>query len=207
MKITDINPQKRNERVNIFIDGKFAFGLSQELCFKYGLNVDKEVSQEFIDDVLKSEEESKVINSALNLLSYRQNSIQELYSKLKRKRYEEEYILKAIEYCKDRNYLDDKLYAEYYVKDKTYLNKYGSVRIRYDLLKKGVSKDIIDEVLDLDFNDEFSRALELAGKKIKSYSNDDKDAIYRKLGGFLQRKGYTYDVVTKVLREVIGELE
>lgn len=207
MKITDINPQKRNERVNIYIDGSFAFGLSQELCFKYDLSVDKEVSKDFIDKVLKSEEEKRVINSALNLLSYRQNSIQELYTKLKRKGYEEEYIIKAIEFCKERDYLNDKSYAENYIKDKTYLNKYGEIRIRYDLIKKGISKDIIDEVLDLDFDDEYSRALELAEKKVKSYGKDDKNAIYRKLAGFLQRKGYSYDVVSKVLREVLDGIE
>ncbi|MDR7870757.1 MAG: RecX family transcriptional regulator [Tissierellaceae bacterium] len=205
MKITDITPQKRNERVNIYIDGKFAFGLDEELRYKYDLFVDKEVTKEFIDDVLKAEEQNKVIFSALNILSYSQRSEKEVYTKLMRKGYEEEHVLKAIEYCKERNYINDRLFAESFIKDKTNLNKYGSVRIRYDLIAKGIDKEIIDEVLELDFDDEYSRAYELASKKIKSYRNDDRNAIYRKLGGFLQRKGYSYDVVMKVLREVLEE--
>ena len=206
MRITDITPQRKHERVNIYIDGKFAFGLSLELQVKYDLYKDKEVTQDFIDDVVKAEEQNKVLNSAFNLLSYSQRSTQEIYDKLMRKGYEEEYVLKAIDYCKERNYLNDKAYAENFIKDKTNINKYGSVRIKYDLIAKGISRDIIDEVLDLEYEDEYSRAFELAEKKIKSYRNDDRNAIYRKLGGFLQRRGYTYDVVSKVLKEVLGEL-
>lgn len=206
MKITDITPQKQNERENIYIDDKFAFGISAELRYKYDLYIGKEITDDFINDVLKAEEQNKVLNHAFNILSYGQKSKKDVYTKLMRKGYEEEFILKAIEYCEDRNYINDKLYAENFIKDKTNINKYGSNRIRYDLISKGVSKDIIDEVLDLDHDEEYERAIELAHKKMKSYKNDDKAAIYRKLGGFLQRRGYTYDVVSKVLREALGEL-
>lgn len=207
MRITDIVPQNKYDRVNIYIDGKFAFGLSEELRYKLNLNVDKLVSQDFIDDVIKGEEKNKVINSALNLLSYRQRSIKEMYTRLIQKGYDEEYVINAIEYCKERNYLDDKMYAESFIRDKTNLNGYGSIRIRFDLLSKGISKDIVDEVLNIDFAEEYSRAHELAQKRIKSYRNDEKNAIYQKLGGFLQRKGYSYDVVSKVLKEVLEKLE
>ncbi|NLW21899.1 MAG: hypothetical protein GXY88_01370 [Tissierellia bacterium] len=50
---------------------------------------------------------------------------------------------------------------------------------------------------------EYERALELARKKISSYKKDNRDAIYRKLGGFLQRKGYSYDCIMKVLKEIV----
>lgn len=206
MKITDITPQKQNERENIFIDDKFAFGVSSELRYKYDLHIGKEITDDFINDVLKAEEQNKVLNHAFNILSYSQNSKKGLYTKLMRKGYEEEFVLKAIEYCEERNYINDKLYAENFIKDKTNINKYGPNKVRYDLISKGVSKDIIDEVLVIDSDDEYERAIELANKRIKSYKNDDKAAIYRKLGGFLQRRGYTYDVVSKVLREVLKEL-
>lgn len=207
MKITDIMPQKRNGRVNIYINNSFAFGLNEELRFKYDLYVDKEITQDFINDVLKAEEQNKVLNHAFNILSYGQNSKKSLYTKLMKKDYEEEHVLRAIEYCEERDYIDDKAYAKSFIKDKVNLKKHGSNRIRYDLISKGVSKDIIDEVLDLNFDEEYERALELADKKVKSYKNDDTNAIYRKLGGFLTRRGYPYDIVTKVLRQILRDLE
>ena len=117
------------------------------------------------------------------------------------------YMNEVAQYCEERNYINDRLYAESFIQDKTNLNKYGSNKIRYDLISKGVSKDIIDEALDLNPDEEYERAFELAHKRIKSYKNDDKKAIYRKLGGYLQRRGYTYDIVSKVLRQILEELE
>lgn len=206
MKISAITPQKKGERENIYIDDSFAFGLSAELRYKYGLCVGMEVSDDFLNDILKAEEQNKVIKHALNILSYSANSKKTLYTKLLRKGYDEELVYKAIDYCQEKNYINDKEYAESFIRDKTNLNKYGTNKIRYDLISKGVSKDIIEEVLDLDPDEEFERALELANKRLKSYKNDDKNAIYRKLGGYLQRRGYTYDVVSKVLRVILSEL-
>ena len=67
MKITRIESQKNINRVNIYIDNKFAFGLTDEIRYKYDLHTNKEIDEEFIEDVLKAEEQNKVINKALNL--------------------------------------------------------------------------------------------------------------------------------------------
>lgn len=204
MKITDIETQKKNkDRVNIYIDNKFAFGLTDEIRYKYGLEINKEVDSDFVNNVLKAEEQSKVTNQALRLLSYRQRSKKEIYDNLKRKGYEDKYIEKAIEYCKDQNYLNDRLFAESYIKDKKHLNKLGSIRIKYELIKKGISDEIIEESLEIDSDDEYNQALELAEKKMKSYKGQDNNSIYRKLGGFLQRRGYSYDIVSKILNEIL----
>ena len=68
---------------------------------------------------------------------------------------------------------------------------------------KGIDDDIIDNVLTEDGESEYDRALEVAIKKYQAYKNDSKDKIYRKLGGFLQRKGYSFDIVNRILKELI----
>ena len=45
---------------------------------------------------------------------------------------------------------------------------------------------------------------ELAENKIKSYLKDKKDAQYRKLSSYLLRKGYSYDIVSRVVKEIIN---
>lgn len=207
MKITDIVAQKNKDRVNIYIDGSFAFGLSQEIRFKYDLFVGKEVDQTYIDDVLRAEEKNKVLNNAFSILSYGQNSKKQIYIKLMKKGYDEEDVIDAIEFCEEKGFINDKLFAESFIRDRTNLKNYGSMRIRYELISKGISKDIIEEVLNLDFQDEFDRALNLAKKRIKQYKDDDKNAVYRKLGGFLYRRGYSYEIVSKVLYEVLNDLD
>lgn len=206
MKITKIETQKRNlDRVNIYIDDQFAFGLTDILRYKYDLFSGKEVTQEFIDDVLKAEEQNKVINHALKLLSYRSRSEKEIYDKLKEKGYDEDKIENAIKYCIEKNYINDKDFAEAFIRDKININKLGSQRIKYELISKGVSSNIIDEVLEPNHEEELNMAMELALKKIHSYRNDDYNAIYRKLGGYLQRRGYSFDIIRKVLNNVLDK--
>lgn len=205
MKITSIEPQRNQKRVNIYVDDLFTIGIDLELKYKHKLEVGMEVDDDFIKKVLRAEEKNKVINHALNLLSFRQRSEKEIYTSLKRKGYEEVYIEHAIDYCRTQKYLDDRSFAKAFIKDKLNINKLGGQRIKYELQKKGVSQEIIDELLVLDKDDQLEAAFKLAEKKLPSYKKDDRNAVYRKLSGFLQRKGYSYEIVSKVMREVLKD--
>ena len=204
MKITSIEPQKNNnDRVNIYLDGNFAFGISIEILYKYGLEKDTEIDEEYIKNVLKAEERSKAINYALNFLNFKWRTEKEIRNKMLLKGYDEEIIQETISYLKEQKLIDDRRFAEGFVKDKINFNKLGKYRLKNELYNKGISGDIIDEVLSENCDDELERAMELGRKKLPSYKNDDKNAIYRKLGGFLQRKGYSYDCISKVMKELL----
>lgn len=202
MKITKIEPQRNNERINIYIDGEFAFGLMKEIQYKYGLSEDMEIDKEFIDDILLEEERLKAKDKALKFLSYRQRSHKEIEDKLKKEGFSDEIIDKTIDFLKNYNLIDDMAFAKNFIMDKAKINKYGPEKIKYELYMKGISKDIIDKALE-DYGDEYSIALELAKKKIKSYKDNDRNSIYRKLGGFLQSRGFSYECISRVLRELV----
>lgn len=201
MIITKIEPQKNDKRINIYIDGNFAFGLMKEIQYKYSLKEGMEIEQSFIETVLLEEEQLKANNTALDYLNYRKRTEKEIIDKLSEKGFEENIINNTLDYLKKYKFVDDLDYASSFVQDKVNLSKHGPYKIRYDLYRKGVSQEIIEEVLEED--DEYPRALELAKKKIVSYKNDDRNKIYRKLGGYLQRRGYSYDCVSRVLKELV----
>ncbi|QQY78968.1 regulatory protein [Keratinibaculum paraultunense] len=205
MKITKIEQQKNNkERVNVYIDDKFAFGLMIEIKYKYDLQENMEINEEYIEKVLREEELSKAKDQALKFLTYRQRSEKEIIDKLRKKGFEESIIDDTLNYLKKYKLVDDVEFAKAFMKDKINLNKFGPIRIKHELYKKGIDNTIIEKVLEENDNeDEYNRALNLAKKKLPSYKNDDKNAIYRKLGGFLQRKGYSYDCIFKVLKELV----
>lgn len=205
MKITSIEPQKNKNRVNIYIDNLFTIGIDNELRYKYKLEVDMEVDDYFIQDILKAEEQHKVTNYALNLLSYRQRSEKEIYLALKRKGFDETYINYSINYCIKNNYINDKSFAKSFINDKLNLNKLGPERIKYELILKGISKDIIEELLIIDSDKQYEMAIELAQKKLPSYKKDKPEAIYRKLSALLQRKGYSYDIISRVMRKILKD--
>lgn len=161
-----------------------------------------ELSQEYIEDIILEEEQIKTNNAALKFLGYRQRSEMEIRDKLKQKDFETNFIDNTIIYLKENGLINDLAFAEAFVKDKIHLNKHGPKKIKYDLYKKGISDNIIDQALEQD-DTEYERAFELAKKKMYSYRNDDKNAQYRKLGGFLQRRGYSSSHVYNILDELI----
>lgn len=207
MKITKIESQRRRNRVNIYVDNEFALGIDEEVMLKYNLKKDMEIDDNFIENILLAEEENKALNYTLKLLSYRQRSEKEIYDALKRKGYIEEHIENVIANCKDKNYLNDKQFARSFANDKINLNKYGPERIKHELKLKGVSRNIIDEAVDFDRDEQYDMAMEVASKRMNSYRNDDKRAIYRKMSGFLQRRGFSYDIISKVVREVLEAMD
>ncbi|NLK43784.1 MAG: hypothetical protein GX300_05265 [Tissierellia bacterium] len=205
MKISKIEPQKNKNRVNIYVDNKFAIGIDMEIMYKYKLEIDMDVDDDFISDILVAEEKNNAINYALKLLSYRARSEKEVYTALKRKGFEEDIIEYSINYCKDLDYLDDRKFAESYIRDKINLSKLGTERIRYELKLKGVSEDIINRELRVNKDEQFQSAMELGEKRLRLYKNDSREAKYRKLSGFLQRRGYSYDIISKVLKELLQD--
>ena len=203
MKISKIEPQKNRHRVNIYVDDKFAIGIDNEIRYKYKLEVDMEVDDDFINEILVAEEKNNAINYALKLLSYRQRSEKEMCDSLKRKGFDEDIINHTLEYCKERDYLNGRKFAESFIKDKINFSKLGTERIRYELRLKGVSDEIINRVLRVSKDEQLQSAMELGEKRLRLYKDDSKDAKYRKLSGFLQRKGYSYDIIAKVLKELL----
>lgn len=209
MKITKIEPQKRNKnRVSVYIDETFAFGVDMEVAYTCGLKEGLDIDRQWLDEVVRKEEQFRAQNYALNLLSYRARSEREIMERMQQKGYELSVIEDTIAYLKEQGYLDDHAFAEMFIRDKSELNKYGQNRIKTELYKKGVAREVINGLIEemIDSNSEYEKAKELAEKKIKSYQKDSKQAQYRKLNGFLIRKGYPYDVVSRVVKELVSNM-
>lgn len=209
MKITKIEPQKRNKnRVSVYIDETFAFGVDMEVAYTCGLKEGLDIDRQWLDEVVRKEEQFRAQNYALNLLSYRARSEREIMERMQQKGYESSVIKDTIAYLKEQGYLDDYAFAEMFIRDKSELNKYGQNRIKTELYKKGVAREVINGLIEemIDSNSEYEKAKELAEKKIKSYQKDSKQAQYRKLNGFLIRKGYPYDVVSRVVKELVSNM-
>ncbi|PLS19574.1 recombinase RecX [Bacillus sp. M6-12] len=205
-KITKIEQQKRHHhRFSLYVNDEFALGVDEEVIIKYSLSVGKEISDSFLEDVVKAEEQSKAFNYAVNLLSFRSRSKKELITKMKQKGYEEESINPAIEKLIYYGYLNDYQFATQWANDKQKFKQAGKNLLRQELYQKGIDKEIIEQVLEekVDDNEEYERALQLAEKKVKTLSKDDKNAKYRKLSGLLARKGYSFDIISKVIKEVM----
>lgn len=205
MKITKIEVQKKNkDRVSIFLEGTYAFSINMELVYNFNLKEDMDIDMDFISDIVKVEEQKKANNAALVLLSSGYKTEREVRNKLSKKGFDEEYILKSLDFVRSYNFVNDEKYTEMFVRDKILFNNVGKNKIKTKLFEKGIDKNTINETIDnlIDDEQQFDAALNLAKKKIKTIRDDDKRKVYQKLGNFLQYRGFTFDIIKKVLNEL-----
>jgi regulatory protein len=199
VKISKIEPQKRNKkRSSIYIDGEFAFGLSNELVLKYNLNADDEISDTLIKDVLLEEEKQKIKQRAFRLLQYRDRSIQELANRLLSIGFDDRLVHSVIEDFEAGGTLDDEKFAYAFVSDYTVLNPRGNRFIIRELQKKGVAKEIISKVVN--GRDEKILIRDYIEHKL-SHLNRNNPREKQKIIRRLLTRGFSSDAIYEVLNE------
>ena len=198
-KITALKQGLKNpDRVNVFVDEKFAFSLDISQVVDFGIKVGMEISAEDLAEFKKASEFGKLYQRTLEWVLVRPRSIREtndyLYKKIFEKKLDKNYIDRIIETLKDKKYLDDYRFCEYYVENRFIKKGVSLKRLRMELLKKGISKEIIEEVLaDSDRNDEEELKKMIAKKRAKY---DDE-----KLTAYLVRQGFQYDLVRELVAQ------
>ena len=99
-------------------------------------------------------------------------------------------------------YVDDFRYASAFARDKSAIQGWGEVKIRYMLSAKGVSRDVIDKALEeIDQDKADSRLEKLLQNKLKSLKDDPQCRL--KLLRFALGRGYSYDEVNSLINTLL----
>jgi len=198
-KITKISVQKNTERLNIYLDGVFAFGIRQELLGDYDLRVGKELSKGEIARLNKDDELKRCLDKAYRYLSYRPRSEKEVTDKLLEK-YPQKTVMAALKKLKEYKYVDDSAFIKFWLDSRA--SSRGPALLRLELSQKGVSKTLIEESLSsIDKEALIEDALKLVRGK-KKYRDLDANDLYKKVAPFLSRRGYGYDIIKEVIRVI-----
>ena len=203
--ITEIEPQKKYEdRVNIYLNGAFAFGLKKEVLLQHHLHKGDQISDRLIDEVLLSEEKSRAKEKALRLLSYRARSVQELRKKLLEKEYSERTVHHVIEDFLRVGLLDDQVFALTYARSRMVQRPIGKRLLKQELLRKGISEDIVDKSVEEAYGKQTEEQIaeSLIKKRIKRYTGEAPQKMKKKLSDFLSRRGFSWDVISVVLSKI-----
>lgn len=199
MKITKIEKQKKNlKRYSVFIDDEFAFGIDEVDLLYYKLSENTQIDETKYNFILENVIYNKAKNKAVKYISYQPRTEKEVTEKLKECEYSDDIIFRVIETMKKYNYINDKEYAKNFLTSKLNLKGYGIFKISFDLKQKGISDDIINDIIENTELNENKRALEvlekkLRGKKISDYKEK------QKLYNFLLRRGFSYDVIKEAV--------
>ena len=199
MYVTKIEPvTKANYKV--FLDEQFAFVLYKGELSRYKIQEDAQLSEETIKEIKKEILEKRAKLRAMHLLERMDRTEAELYTKLKRDLYPEDIIEIAMQYVKSFGYIGDKGYARRFVESRQ--GSKSKLEIKMSLLQKGISKEIVSEVLEAyyDGQDESMAIQRLLDKKrfsAETATEEEKRKIY----GYLMRKGFAYEDIRRVVKE------
>jgi regulatory protein len=201
--VTKIEVQKRNpKRRSVFIDGKFAFGLDEEVLYKSGLKKGQSLTQQRIEEITEEERKKEAKDVALKFLSFRRRTEKQVKEKLKKKEFDEKSIDATIDKLKEFDLINDLEFATSWVKDRLAFKPRGKKLLRQELWKKGIKKEIIEQVTEELCTDEDKAALELVGKIEKRYRNLEPKVAKRRMYNFLLRRGFSYGTTKKALSQV-----
>lgn len=206
-KITAIKEQRSNaSRVNVYLEGRYAFPISRLVAEGEGLSVGADLSLEDIERLRRSDFAEKAKEAAFRLLSYRPRSTAEIRTRLERKGFESEVVGAVIGWLQEAGYLNDREFTRFWIENRESFSPRGKRLLKQELRQKGVDAEIVDEGLSEDsVLAEEAAALDLARRKAPGYKALDRVAFTRRLMGFLQRRGYDYGVAGKVVRKVWNE--
>jgi len=148
---------------------------------------------------------NKARNYALRLLELRGRSVKDIRDKLKAKTVSPQDSDLVIEYLLSLGLLDDEKFARDWIDSRRRLKPMGPARMRAELIKKGIARDIIDQTLaefvkDADLE---SLALPLAERKMRSWRGLEREKIIGRMTGFLGRRGFSSQTINNVLKKIL----
>ena len=203
--ITKIEAQKRSkDRVNIYVDEEYFMAVYAELVYTHSLKKGMEIDKESLENLLHDEMYMKAKNKALTILSKSDQSEKKLKEKLLND-FDENIVEDVIDFLKGYKLINDNLLAEKIVHDNMNLSKFGKNKIKQNLYNKGIAaSDIQDALSQIDPGDEYENAKYLAEKRLKRLKGEDKNKINQKIYQHLAYKGFSYDIIKRVLRELLN---
>jgi regulatory protein len=203
-KVTALRAGRRQgKRVNIFLDGRFAFSLEAEVAVKHGLEMGQELSEGDIEALTGADLRHRCLNAALHYLSYRLRSEAELRQRLHRRGFDGDNVEAALAKLREQGLVDDLAFAQFWKDNREAFRPRSRWLTKLELRQKGVANDIIDQVVaDVDEEDSAYRA---AVSRARSLPRSDYQSFRRRLGEYLKRRGFSYQVITHTIERVWQE--
>ncbi len=205
MQITEIKKIGRGDRYSIFIDSVFDGTLEAEILVKHKLKTGDEIGEEQWRQIKLENGKLSAFSRAVGYIEKSLKTQKQLQTYLKEKGFLQESIDDAVQKLKEYGYIDDKVYAENYIK--TYKDKKGKIKLKFDLLSKGVAADVIEEALQefVDEDEQYAACEKLLKKYVKNKPQDVK--LKSKAYAHLFSKGFSGDIISRAIGKVFSEVE
>jgi regulatory protein len=203
-RVTSIETQKaKRGRVNLFLDGAYAFSLSVPVASMAGLHEGQELTSKEVEKLQNDDLLHRSLNSALRYLSPRPRSETEVRNRLRRQDYDADTIQQVIDKLKEQKLIDDADFARFWRENRENFRPRSRRFIEFELRQKGVDADTasgVTEGLDEELN-----AYRAAQKKSSSLKGQDYHNFRNRLSAFLRQRGFSYEVISCTVNRVWQE--
>jgi regulatory protein len=194
-EITALTAQRRKRnRVNVFLDGEYAFSLQDTLAAT--LHPGQEVDERAIAELRRRDVVEDAYDRALNYLTYRPRSAWEIRRYLEKRGLGQDAQAVVLERLTRAGLVNDREFAQFWVENRAAHRPRGRRALRAELRQKGIATEVVEAaVSDVD---EDAAALTVAEARARRLSDLDRQAFRQRLYGYLQRRGFSYDVCRRV---------
>jgi regulatory protein len=201
-KITAIEAQKHSpNRVNIYLDGEFAFGLARITAA--WLKVGQDLSDEKIAKLQVDDARERAYQQAMLYLSYRARSESEIRQNLRRHEFPEDVIEETLEKLRGDGLANDNQFAATWVENRSTFRPRSRRALTMELRQKGLDDETARSAVA--GVDEQALAYDAARKRIGRLKALEWNEFRRKLSEFLARRGFPYEVIAPTVSRIWNE--
>lgn len=200
--ISAIEVQKKDpNRVNIYLDGEFAFGLSRIVAA--WLKTGQQLEDGKIAQLQTDEARERAYQQAMLYLSYRARSEAEIRQNLRKHEYPDEVIEETLERLRQARLADDNEFARVWVENRSTFRPRSRMLLAMELRQKGLSDEAAQSALGE--VDELALAYEAARKRVNRLKGLEWAEFRKKLSDFLARRGFPYAVIAPTVSRIWNE--
>lgn len=213
MKVSDLTIQKKNrDRYNLFVEGKFHVGVSANIVAKFGLYKGRDIDEDELRLLSESAIYERFYSRTASYLERGLSSEYQVRQYIRKVYYQkkDEWIGKDVQFelppMEDKiveellkyKIVDDRLFAEAFVRDRTKLRPRGKVVLIQELRGKGIDRELASEVVNELVRDESQliKAALMKRYKVEQISRNDRKKI-----DFLRRRGFNWDQISQLLSD------
>jgi regulatory protein len=203
-----VTQEKDVERVSVFLDGEFAFGLSLELAAGAGLRPGLVLDVARQTELLAADRTSRAREAAVSYLGAQARTAAEVRRSLRRRGFDDGVADEVVEWARGLGYLDDGEYARAYVRARFSGRGHGPTRVRAELARRGVDRELVDRAIDeaLGEVDLAEAAVAAARPRWRALAGEaDVRRRRQKTLEFLVRRGFDYDAAREAVLAVAAE--
>lgn len=194
----------RGKRVNVYLDGAFAFSLGVEVVAKEGLKVGQELTRSQIEALGIVDGSRRCLEAAMRYLSYRPRSEFELRERLTRRGFDSDGIETVITRLKEQGLVDDTDFARFWRDNRQSFSPRSRRLTGLELRRKGVAEEVIDRVVG-EVNDDDS-AYRAALSRAYRLTASDYQSFRHRLAEYLRRRGFGYRVINNTVEQLWREI-